>query len=342
MGWQPPDARAARAALGEAPAPVFAAAAGELYALKQPPDEDDWLADNNPGVKDRKGQTFAQFCKPRRSPLPKQKTICLVPLGNFEGLVDVDMLQAAVSATYGLPTRLIGGVPEEALLRWTTRASRGFGTQLKTADCHTHLGRVAPADAFATVGFSMLDLYNKDSWNFVFGQACAAHGTGVFSFARYRSKDPCTFLRRCIAVLTHEIGHLFGFSHCVWHECLMNGSNGDWESDRRPLHLCPVCLRKLAHALRDVGGLRVATRAAGLADFWERAGVGEEAAWHRAHAAAAGAVEEGSADAAPHRRSSAPPSSGAGAAPRRRSPPRSSGSGARRQAPTAGRRPTAG
>ena len=32
--------------------------------------------------------------------------------------------------------------------------------------------------------------------------------------------------------------------------CLMNGSNHQEEKDRRPMHLCPVCLRKLCWNLR--------------------------------------------------------------------------------------------
>jgi hypothetical protein len=32
---------------------------------------------------------------------------------------------------------------------------------------------------------------------------------------------------------------------CTAYACLMNGSNHQEEKDRRPMHLCPVCLRKL-------------------------------------------------------------------------------------------------
>jgi len=37
--------------------------------------------------------------------------------------------------------------------------------------------------------------------------------------------------------------------HGVFFNCLMNGSNHLAESDRRPLHLCPVDLRKLQWTL---------------------------------------------------------------------------------------------
>ena len=38
--------------------------------------------------------------------------------------------------------------------------------------------------------------------------------------------------------------------HCTAFRCLMNGSNHQEERDRRPLHLCPVCLRKLCWNLQ--------------------------------------------------------------------------------------------
>ena len=53
------------------------------------------------------------------------------------------------------------------------------------------------------------------------------------------------FFLRCIKVLVHEIGHLFGLKHCVYFECIMNGSNHLQESDSKPVYLCPICLHKL-------------------------------------------------------------------------------------------------
>lgn len=38
--------------------------------------------------------------------------------------------------------------------------------------------------------------------------------------------------------------------HCTAYSCLMNGSNHQEEKDRRPLHLCPVCLQKLCWNLQ--------------------------------------------------------------------------------------------
>uniref|UniRef100_A0A4X1SSR4 Archaemetzincin-2 n=2 Tax=Sus scrofa TaxID=9823 RepID=A0A4X1SSR4_PIG len=137
-----------------------------------------------------------------------------------------------------------------------------------------------PEDAFCVVGITMIDLYPRDSWNFVFGQASLTDGVGIFSFARYgrdfysshyegkvkklrkkSSSDYSVFdnyyipevtsvlLLRSCKTLTHEIGHIFGLRHCQWLACLMQGSNHLEEADRRPLNLCPVCLRKLQSAI---------------------------------------------------------------------------------------------
>ena len=55
----------------------------------------------------------------------------------------------------------------------------------------------------------------------------------------------------------------------------MNGSNHLQESDRRPSHLCPVCLRKLQFGV----GFDVVKRYQDLAQFDEQAGLEDEAKW---------------------------------------------------------------
>jgi archaemetzincin len=55
----------------------------------------------------------------------------------------------------------------------------------------------------------------------------------------------------------------------------MNGSSSLSESERRPLHLCPVDLRKVQWLL----GFDVAQRYADLERFWRQAGEDAEADW---------------------------------------------------------------
>uniref|UniRef100_A0A803J746 Archaemetzincin-2 n=1 Tax=Xenopus tropicalis TaxID=8364 RepID=A0A803J746_XENTR len=159
--------------------------------------------------------------------------------------------------------------------------------QIHSGDLLRYLKRVKPADALCIVGATMIDLYPRDSWNFVFGTASLTEGLGIFSFARYdenfyspdyrgrlTSKQPppprdysvfdgyytppiTTYhVSRVppplypLQTLTHEIGHMFGLRHCQWLQCVMQGSNHLEESDRRPAHLCAVCLRKLQSVLQ--------------------------------------------------------------------------------------------
>lgn len=76
-------------------------------------------------------------------------------------------------------------------------------------------------------------------------------------------------------MLVHEAGHMFGLAHCTFFNCLMNGSNRLAESDRRPLHLCPVCLRKLQWSV----GFDVLERYRALERFSHAASFSDEAEW---------------------------------------------------------------
>jgi len=106
----------------------------------------------------------------------------------------------------------------------------------------------------ACLGVTMADLYPSAAWNYVFGVGNLNHRVGIYSLARL---DPAFYdepdtpashsqmLRRALAVLAHETGHMFSLRHCQAHQCLMNGANSLDELDRGTPLLCPDCLRKL-------------------------------------------------------------------------------------------------
>jgi len=122
----------------------------------------------------------------------------------------------------------------------------------------------------------------------VFGQAGLRDGTGVFSFARMEPGFPlppapatrppevrALVLRRCLKVVAHEVGHMFGIEHCLEGRCLMDGCNHVAEMDGTPLHLGPTCLRKVAHATRIDSLARYRT----LEALYRRVGLVPEADW---------------------------------------------------------------
>ncbi|XP_028376839.1 archaemetzincin-2 isoform X1 [Phyllostomus discolor] len=233
-------------------------------------------------------QDFEEFFNDpsRKTPSPEKHSIyiqCIGSLGNTRVISEeyIKWLKGYCEAFfYGLTVKLLEPVPVTA-----TKCS--FRVNDNTQNLQIHAGHILkflkkkkPEDAFCIVGITMIDLYPRNSWNFVFGQASLTDGVGIFSFARYgsdfysssyegkakafqkkSSSDYSVFddyyipavtsvlLLRSCKTLTHEIGHIFGLRHCQWLACLMQGSNHLEEADRRPLHLCPICLRKLQCAI---------------------------------------------------------------------------------------------
>ncbi len=76
--------------------------------------------------------------------------------------------------------------------------------------------------------------------------------------------------------LPHELGHVLTIKHCTAFRCLMNGSNHQEERDRRLLHLCPVCLRKLCWNLQ----VEPARYLEKLKVFCQAQKLGPEAVWY--------------------------------------------------------------
>lgn len=246
-----------------------------------PPGPHDWLA-NHP----EPGQSFREWHKSDRvQPDERRQTIYLQPLESFTGGESpaLDDLHTFTEAFFALPVQLLPPLIDTTATV-TSRTNPYTGElQLLTTDLLRLLRLRLPADAFCILGITMRDLYPDPQWNFVFGQASLRARVGVYSFARYKpsfpgnagSDAPGLVLRRSCKVLAHEAGHMFGIHHCIWYHCLLNGSNHLAESDARPLHLCPVDLRKLYVAT----GFDVVERYRRLATFWRSARIEAEAEW---------------------------------------------------------------
>ena len=294
---------------------------------KRPPRPGDWLADGGPGEGDRGGQDFDAFAtsvglhartsRMARAYMPSsaRKTIYLTavpPFSEHSGAPALATVASFVKAWFGLPCQVYHGTsspPKHGARR------RGGREQLLTTQINSWLGDVKAAlpDAFALLALTGADLYPEPRFNFVFGEAIPNAGVGVFSLARYHPRWPNlrqsgaahalsavearTLLRRALKVVVHELGHIFQFNHCVYYECVMNGSNGLDETDLQPLHLCPVDLRKLCTAVNyAVGGLEPVRRYQQLHAWYIEHGLDREAAFAAARLRALGGCASDAAD----------------------------------------------
>ena len=281
----PPNAAERARALGSlegVPSKLRAALTDEsAFEAIPKPGISDWLASQH-----EPGQTFDGFVAshPNR-PDGKRRVLTLQPLGEFGGpdAPPLDVLARFAEAFFTLPVTTLPPREVEGL-GVTDRVNKDTRIkQLLTTDLLRLLKERLPDDAFAVLGLTMQDLYPDPRWNFVFGQASLQDRVGVYSFARYAPKsaanpdlDPAKLvLLRGAKVLAHETGHMFGLAHCTYYRCLMNGSNHLGELDARPLHLCPVCLRKLQWSV----GFDVEERYRRLRDTAKAAGLDDEARW---------------------------------------------------------------
>ena len=246
------------------------------------PKPGDWLAEHR-----ETGQTFDDFArsKPNRPDKSRCK-IYLQPLGEFpKGQIPlVKILKEYAAAYFNMQVNVLSCLTLSDHTITTRVNPYTRNRQILTRDVLAILQKNVPDDAFCVLAITMEDLYPDPSWNFVFGQASLRERVGVYSFARYdpafygqkRGKDyEKLLLRRSCKVLAHETGHMFGLTHCIYFECVLNGSNHLAESDARPSHLCPVCLRKLQHSI----GFDVISRYGNLFRFYKKVGFDDEAKW---------------------------------------------------------------
>jgi archaemetzincin len=280
-----PDADERRRAIGStdecSEALRKALEAGTDFRPIPEPGPHDWLA-----VHEESGQTFEQFVRSRLNvPDDLRRRIYLQPLGEFPAgkSPPLERLLQFAEAFFAMDVAILP-LAELAAGEITTRTNSYTGQpQLLTGDILAFLRRRVPDDAYCVLGITVSDLYPDPAWNFVFGQASLRDRIGVYSFARY---DPGFYgeqvedaekllLRRSCKVLAHETAHMFGIEHCIFFHCLMNGSNHLEESDARPLHLCPVDLRKLHFSV----GFDVLDRYRRLHDFCAAVGFEDEARW---------------------------------------------------------------
>lgn len=252
------------------------------FLPKSAPRPIDWLATH-----EEKGQSYREWLDSDPNlPDQERRKLYILPLGAFgDTAPDIGKLQRYAEAYFHpMKVGLLPTVPDGKVKARVRINGMSANKQWNSRDLIRWLPAQLPDDGYAMLAVTMTDLYPDENWNFVFGQASIRKRVGVFSFARYhpawtgRTADGNTeslVLRRAAKVLTHEMGHMFGIRHCIFHECNMNGANHLQEADSTPMHLCPVCLRKLLQAT----GCDPATRYGKLGLFYGVNGLDDEKQW---------------------------------------------------------------
>jgi archaemetzincin len=167
------------------------------------------------------------------------KSIYLVPVGT----IDDDIIAAAESCiwhTFGIPVRCTKSmeIPPDAY-----DAKR---QQFGSIEILRSMYRNVPEDAFRY--FAVID---KDIFipvlSFVYGHAQFEGTVGIVSLARLRQEfygfppNPELLLKRMLKEVVHEMGHLFGLTHCSDATCPMALSTNIRALDRKQVKLCESC-----------------------------------------------------------------------------------------------------
>ena len=229
----------------------------------------EWL-----GVNNEPGQPFEKYITLKPISPDQQRTkIYLQPIGHFTPLQDSiikytsDYLEIFFDVHIELLPTISDGFIPDACRRYKGEVDE----QLLTTTILDYLKKNLPADAIIIEAITQRDLYPGSQMNFVFGQASIRSRVGVCSLFRFADKESSltlyrTLLDRFIKTSSHEIGHAFSIQHCIYGECVMNGSNSLVEADGRPNRLCTDCLRKLQWNIR----FDVLTRQQSLVAFFSR------------------------------------------------------------------------
>ena len=260
------------------------------FAPLPPPRPDGWRI-----VRPESPQSVAEFraSRPHQRTAPRDR-LGLLPLGHFPvdilfgaefvgivrspPLVDIAAVLAAFFATPAdlLPVELL---PEDLKAR-EVQGHRQYDARALLAAVAPRL----PERAHGLLALTTVDLFAMPEQQYTFGWSTFHDRLGVVSFTRF---DPSFFggpapddlgpaiLGRSLRVAVHEVGHMFGLAHCQTFRCTMNGIAHLDELDEIPLHLCPVCLRKL----HLVTGLDPHARDRALLTVFEQLGLAGEARW---------------------------------------------------------------
>lgn len=199
-------------------------------------------------------QTFEDFQKLKKiKPEPGKNTIYLQPIGKFDELQEkeIALTKEYLKIYFQLETKILPVLPNTIFPDKVKRISEEGQEQILAGYVlDSTLIKRKPKDAIVLMGITEKDLFPKPEWNYVFGLASYEDGVGVTSMYRFANghltdSNFNESLLRLIKISSHEIGHMFGISHCLNANCVMNGTNSLPETDSHLARACSLCQRKL-------------------------------------------------------------------------------------------------
>ncbi|WP_312301849.1 archaemetzincin [Chryseobacterium sp.] len=203
---------------------------------------------------DENFQKFEDFQKLEKiKPEPHKNIIYLQPIGQFNKLQQkqIELTKEYLKIYFQLETKVLPVLTNDIFPKNVKRtADEGQEQLLAGYVLDSILIKRKPKDAVVLMGITEKDLFPKPEWNYVFGLASYEDGVGVTSMYRFADSQltDSNFnesLLRLIKISSHEIGHMFGISHCLNANCVMNGTNSLTETDYHVARACSLCQRKL-------------------------------------------------------------------------------------------------
>lgn len=193
--------------------------------LLSDPNENNWRFH----IKERP-QTIERF-KLYNKQINTKPTICLIFIENVNNKIKDD-----ISIYYNCNTEIIiyDDFPSKIRKR---------NEQYLTSDIHDWLISIKNPNNKVTICITDRDLYSNNTY-FVFGESIIGDGIGVISSNRLENDYD-----RLLKLSVHEISHTFGFDHCIFLKCNMNGFISLEELDSISFNLCPICKKKLSYLL---------------------------------------------------------------------------------------------
>lgn len=129
--------------------------------------------------------------------------------------------------------------------------SRAYNAFREQYDARELLKQVMKHGNGHALGVTNKDLY-EGSLNFIFGMAHIESKAAIISFYRlHEGVDVAGFYERAVKEAMHELGHVFGLTHCDNTQCVMHFSNSLSETDEKSKLYCEKCMQKLPTEIRE-------------------------------------------------------------------------------------------